>query len=322
MMISLARAGPTIRTKRVVEATPSGTPRSTSGIQSCASAAAMRKSHASVRPQPPPTAWPLMAQIVVCSRPSSTVLARSMRPSRTRVTLSGMAERLSQSGWTGTPAATTIPVHRLTESLDSTRPAITTRWSRAFCFRGREEVCHADGGYTAADLARPPWRGARAQQRARDGAVVAGARRAVRAAGPGVLRAARGQAGRVPAGLRPGRQLRQPELSVVPGALPALRVRRPRRRGRGRARSRAGPTALRRSRSLREGGRARRRGLRGERRAPQPDVGRASRGAWLRRSRPGQHPRRQKDGALSQPGARRRDEVRVGAGAEVTPVVA
>src|SRR6267378_2083852 len=39
MMISLARAGPTKRMKRVVEATPRGTPRSTSGIQSCASAA-------------------------------------------------------------------------------------------------------------------------------------------------------------------------------------------------------------------------------------------------------------------------------------------
>src|ERR671937_794587 len=61
-MISLATAGPTSRTKRVVDATPSGTPRSTSGIHSCASAAAMRKSHASVSPQPPPTAWPLMAQ--------------------------------------------------------------------------------------------------------------------------------------------------------------------------------------------------------------------------------------------------------------------
>src|SRR2546427_9130088 len=60
-MISLARAGPTRRTKRVVDATPSGTPRSTSGIQNCASAAAIRKSQASVSPQPPPTAWPLMA---------------------------------------------------------------------------------------------------------------------------------------------------------------------------------------------------------------------------------------------------------------------
>src|SRR2546428_6669971 len=42
MMISLARAGPTRRTKRVVEATPSGTPRSTSGIQNSASSAAQR----------------------------------------------------------------------------------------------------------------------------------------------------------------------------------------------------------------------------------------------------------------------------------------
>src|SRR5205809_729501 len=79
MMISLARAGPTMRTKRVADATPSGTPRSTSGIQSWASAAAIRKSQASVRPQPPPTAWPLIAQMVVCSRPSRTVLARSNR---------------------------------------------------------------------------------------------------------------------------------------------------------------------------------------------------------------------------------------------------
>src|SRR5215470_9210157 len=77
MMISFARAGPTRRTKRVVDATPSGTPRSTSGIQSCASAAAQRKSHAKVRPQPPPTAWPLIIAIVACSRPSSSVLARS-----------------------------------------------------------------------------------------------------------------------------------------------------------------------------------------------------------------------------------------------------
>src|SRR5918996_584862 len=77
MMISLARAGPTSRTKRVAEATPSGTPRSTSGIQSWASAAAMRKSQARVSPQPPPTAWPLMAAMVVCSRLSSTALARS-----------------------------------------------------------------------------------------------------------------------------------------------------------------------------------------------------------------------------------------------------
>src|SRR5262249_33853535 len=77
MMISFARAGPTRRTKRVVDATPSGTPRSTSGIHSCASAAAQRKSHASVSPQPPPTAWPLIAANVACSRPSSSVLARS-----------------------------------------------------------------------------------------------------------------------------------------------------------------------------------------------------------------------------------------------------
>src|SRR6266853_2219731 len=77
MMISFARAGPMRRTKRVVEATPSGTPRSTSGIQSCASAAAHRKSQASVRPQPPPTTWPLIIAIVACSRPSSIVLARS-----------------------------------------------------------------------------------------------------------------------------------------------------------------------------------------------------------------------------------------------------
>src|SRR5207245_924912 len=62
MMISFARAGPTSRTKRVVDATPSGTPRSTSGIQNSASAAAHRKSQASVSPQPPPTAW--MAQRV------------------------------------------------------------------------------------------------------------------------------------------------------------------------------------------------------------------------------------------------------------------
>src|SRR5438128_626151 len=48
MMISFARAGPTRRTNRVVDATPRGTPRSTSGIQSCASAAAQRKSQASV----------------------------------------------------------------------------------------------------------------------------------------------------------------------------------------------------------------------------------------------------------------------------------
>src|SRR5262245_39232688 len=77
MMISFARAGPTRRTKRVVDATPSGTPRSTSGIHSCASAAAQRKSHASVSPQPPPTAWPLIAAIVACSSPSSSVLTRS-----------------------------------------------------------------------------------------------------------------------------------------------------------------------------------------------------------------------------------------------------
>src|SRR5215470_1718102 len=77
MMISLARAGPTSRTKRVVLATPSGTPRSTSGIQNWASAAAKRKSQASASPQPPPTAWPLTAAIVACSRPSSIVLTRS-----------------------------------------------------------------------------------------------------------------------------------------------------------------------------------------------------------------------------------------------------
>src|SRR5438477_271262 len=76
-MISLARAGPTRRTNRVVDATPSGTPRSTSGIQNCASAAASLKSQASVSPQPPPTAWPLTAAIVICSRPSSVVLTRS-----------------------------------------------------------------------------------------------------------------------------------------------------------------------------------------------------------------------------------------------------
>src|SRR2546430_316244 len=52
MMISLARAGPTRRTTRVVEATPSGTPRSTSGIQNSASVAAQRKSHASVTLSP------------------------------------------------------------------------------------------------------------------------------------------------------------------------------------------------------------------------------------------------------------------------------
>src|SRR5438552_8428594 len=76
-MISFATAGPTSRTKRVVDATPSGTPRSTSGIHISASAAAHRKSHASVSPQPPPTAWPLIIAIVICSRFSSTVFARS-----------------------------------------------------------------------------------------------------------------------------------------------------------------------------------------------------------------------------------------------------
>src|SRR5437870_12014564 len=79
MMISLARAGPTRRTKRVVEATPSGTPRSTSGIQNSASVAAQRKSHASVSPQPPPIACPLIIAIVGCSRFSSSVFARSKR---------------------------------------------------------------------------------------------------------------------------------------------------------------------------------------------------------------------------------------------------
>src|SRR5512144_221662 len=77
MMISLARAGPTIRTKRVVVPTPSGTPRSTSGIQNWASAAAMRKSQARARPHPPPTACPFTAAMVACSRFSSVVLARS-----------------------------------------------------------------------------------------------------------------------------------------------------------------------------------------------------------------------------------------------------
>src|SRR5712692_6769185 len=77
MMISLARAGPTKRMKRVVEATPSGTPRSTSGIQNWASAAAKRKSHARVSPHPPPTACPLTMQMVACSRFSSAVWARS-----------------------------------------------------------------------------------------------------------------------------------------------------------------------------------------------------------------------------------------------------
>src|SRR5881409_1234525 len=66
-MISLAHAGPTSRTKRVVEATPRGTPRSTSGIQNCASAAATRKSQARVKPQPPPMAWPFTAQITICA---------------------------------------------------------------------------------------------------------------------------------------------------------------------------------------------------------------------------------------------------------------
>src|SRR6266851_1079255 len=77
MMISLARACPTKRMKRVVEATPSGTPRSTSGIQNWASAAAKRKSQARVKPQPPPTAWPLTMQMVACSRLSRAVWARS-----------------------------------------------------------------------------------------------------------------------------------------------------------------------------------------------------------------------------------------------------
>src|SRR6266851_1762728 len=71
MMISFARAGPTRRTNRVVDATPRGTPRSTSGIQSCASAAAQRKSQASVRPHPPPTAWPLIMAIIVLARSKS-----------------------------------------------------------------------------------------------------------------------------------------------------------------------------------------------------------------------------------------------------------
>src|SRR5947207_12137967 len=79
MMISFARAGPTRRTKRVVVATPSGTPSSTSGIQNWASLAAQRKSQASASPQPPPIAWPLSAASVTCSRFSSRVLARSKR---------------------------------------------------------------------------------------------------------------------------------------------------------------------------------------------------------------------------------------------------
>src|SRR5712692_1799681 len=77
MMISFARAGPTSRTNRVVEATPSRTPRSTSGIQNWASAAAKRKSHARVSPHPPPTACPLTMQTVACSRFSRAVWARS-----------------------------------------------------------------------------------------------------------------------------------------------------------------------------------------------------------------------------------------------------
>ena len=79
MMISFARAGPTSRTKRVVDATPSGTPRSTSGIQNSASAAAQRKSQARLSPQPPPTACPLIRAIVACSRLSRSVVARSKR---------------------------------------------------------------------------------------------------------------------------------------------------------------------------------------------------------------------------------------------------
>src|SRR5690242_7322793 len=79
MMISFARAGPTMRTKRVVVPTPRGTPRSTSGIQNWASAAAIRKSQARARPHPPPTAWPFTAAMVACSRFSRTVLARSKR---------------------------------------------------------------------------------------------------------------------------------------------------------------------------------------------------------------------------------------------------
>src|SRR5262245_6307389 len=79
MMISLARAGPTSRTKRVVDATPSGTPRSTSGIHSIASAAAHRKSQARTSPKPPPMAWPLIIAIVACSRFSSRVVTRSKR---------------------------------------------------------------------------------------------------------------------------------------------------------------------------------------------------------------------------------------------------
>src|SRR5215831_4590652 len=77
MMISLAFAGPTMRMKRVVDATPRGTPRSTSGIQSWACEAAKRKSKASASPHPPPTACPLIMAMVACSRFSTALVTRS-----------------------------------------------------------------------------------------------------------------------------------------------------------------------------------------------------------------------------------------------------
>src|SRR6266511_718908 len=79
MMISLARAGPTRRTKRVVKAAWSGIPKDTSGIQNSAPAAAQRMSQPRASTQPPPTAWPLTTAIVGCSSPSSTARTEGKR---------------------------------------------------------------------------------------------------------------------------------------------------------------------------------------------------------------------------------------------------
>src|SRR5947207_3030012 len=98
MMISFARAGPTRRTKRVVVATPSGTPSSTSGIQNWASLAAQRKSQASARPPPPPIAWPSRTSVTFSPMTRGPYHTRG-RP-RKRARLAEEAER----GCRGRPA--------------------------------------------------------------------------------------------------------------------------------------------------------------------------------------------------------------------------
>src|SRR6266571_2423473 len=82
MIISFARAAPTMLQSRAVEPRLSGTPRSTSGNQNCAPGTAKRKSHASANPQPPPMAKPLIAAMLGCSRFSSRENVRPISRAR------------------------------------------------------------------------------------------------------------------------------------------------------------------------------------------------------------------------------------------------